>query len=408
MPQPQAQAQPEQSKTEAILNSPVQTLVRDHRVAIRTALEKRVARAQHMDPALFTERDKLLVLDHEGSTRVLGRWGDVRAMVPANIVQVYPDELSLSYIDRNSLVPDLLGLPTPERHALELLPDRKLVVNADNGRILSTMGSNYAVVSHRETADALLRAFPSVEDMPCILDITDYGLRMDLQLITREATITPKDGYALHTMAHITNSLNGSTKYKYLFRLLRWICLNGLCLQIEGLSASMTHSTNIIDVDAEKFRLEMEHASIEFHAALPMIDEMIDTPIRSEVVEALATPLTARTTERARSIYTGSILAGMLGVGMADGFMALFNGGDYHGYKVPGTPRAGNMYQAINLITGLAHTKAKAAEKFKAESASNLFRNTYAELSNHMDRTGETGYTAANNYMTETATEDRN
>jgi hypothetical protein len=263
---------------------------------------------------------------------------------------------------------------------LRLMENQKLVYNADNGYVMSLMGKDYAVVSHRETVDQVMSIFREqgldIENCPTMLNINSFGRVINLRVMLNEMCATPADGKPIYGCFEFTNSLDGKTSVEGLFKAIRLICANGMTSSRELMSFKAMHSIGTLkgmDVAAELAKLADGFSkSVEFYDEL--IHERLNWSIMNQMLEQ--PPLAED--EKPKN----SILEDVLGVSIAAGVKGLLTDGRYGNFTVPGinSGQSATLYDAFNAITGLAHSKPDFKARNRIEESALDFVDAYRKL----------------------------
>lgn len=283
------------------------------------------------------------------------------------------------YDGMKKMLPGNIKETTNAPAGLRLMDNQKLVYNDDNGYVMSLMGKDYAVVSHRETVQQVMSIFKEqgidIANCPTMLNINGYGRVINLRVILNEMCATPKDGKPIYGCFEFTNSLDGKTSIDGVFKAIRLICTNGMTSSRDLMRFKAVHSLGTLkglDVAEELAKLADGFGkSVEYYDTLiaeklrwDLMKEMFRIPVIEEEIEEM------------------SIAQKVLGVSMAAGVHGLITDGRFGNFTVPGinTGAAATLYDAFNAITGLAHSKMDFRARNAVEMTALDFVDAYHDL----------------------------
>lgn len=283
------------------------------------------------------------------------------------------------YSGMKEMLPDNIQETTSAPDGLRLMDNQKLVYNASNGYIMSLMGKDYAVVSHRETVEQVMGIFKEqgidIANCPTMLNINGYGRVINLRVILNEMCATPADGKPIYGCFEFTNSLDGKTSIDGVFKAIRLICANGMTSSRDLMRFKAVHSLGTLkglDVAEELAKL-----ADGFGKSVEYYDTLIAEKLRWDLMkEMFRIPVIEEETEEM------SIAQKVLGVSMAAGVHALLTDGRFGNFAVPGinTGAAATLYDAFNAVTGLAHSKMDFKARNKVEETALDFVDAYHAL----------------------------
>lgn len=265
---------------------------------------------------------------------------------------------------------------------LRLMDNQKIVYNADNGYVMSLMGKDYAVVSHRETVNQVMDIFKEqgidVAKCPTMLNINGYGRVINLRVVLNEMCATPADGKPIYGCFEFTNSLDGKTSIDGVFKAIRLVCANGMTHTRDLMRFKAIHSLGTlkgVDVAAELARL-----ADGFSSSVQYYDDLIRERLDMNVIREMWTVPELVEDDKPQN----SIAQNLLGVSIAQGVHDLITVGRFGNFTVPGItsgPTA-TLYDAFNAVTGLAHSKMDFKARNNVEMAALDFVDAYREIKN--------------------------
>lgn len=283
------------------------------------------------------------------------------------------------YDGMKEMLPNNIKETTQAPSGLRLAENQKLVYNADNGYVMSLMGKDYQVVSHRETINEAMNMFQQqgidIANCPTMLNISNYGRVINLRVILNEMCATPKDGKPIYGCFEFTNSLDGKTSVEAIFKAIRLICTNGMTSSRDLLKFKAHHS--IGSLQGVNIGEEMARLADGFTKSVEYYDELISEKLNWGTMADLW-----KVPEMVEDKPVNSIAENILGVSMASGVMELITTGKFGNYTVPGLNSMDNstLYDAFNAITGLAHSKMDFKARNVVENSALDFIDAYRSL----------------------------
>lgn len=283
------------------------------------------------------------------------------------------------YDGMKEMLPNNIKETTQAPSGLRLAENQKLVYNADNGYVMSLMGKDYQVVSHRETINEAMNMFQQqgidIANCPTMLNISNYGRVINLRVILNEMCATPKDGKPIYGCFEFTNSLDGKTSVEAVFKAIRLICTNGMTSSRDLLKFKAHHS--IGSLQGVNIGEEMARLADGFTKSVEYYDELISEKLNWGTMADLW-----KVPEMVEDKPVNSIAENILGVSMASGVMELITTGKFGNYTVPGLNSMDNstLYDAFNAITGLAHSKMDFKARNVVENSALDFIDAYRSL----------------------------
>lgn len=115
---------------------------------------------------------------------------------------------------------------------------------------IGVVSKEYTLVPHTSVLSVATKALDAAKialaDVEANLEITEYGERISLSLFLPDKyDFDPGDGHPMSLRLEITNSVDGSTRFRALMGWFRLVCSNGLIIGVTRLDVCRRHVGNL-------------------------------------------------------------------------------------------------------------------------------------------------------------------